>query len=500
MDKLKFPSIAACVIVTIVIIYLSGSLDHTAETTSTINQSQNNNAPAPDSGNVATPPTEQAVIDRATAPGFGDMADIKDRRLLRVLVAYSDTNFFFDGPAFMGFDYEIMREYEKYLNKNVTNESKRIVTTFIVKPFAEILDELVAGRGDIAVANLTVTAEREKRVNFTHPYIFNVNEVIVHNKAIGSLNTIEDLSGQTLHLLAGSSHMEHAKKLNVHFKDEKLVPLKLLAAQKNLSSEDILELVNANVYSMTIADDFKARAWESVLPDIIVRDDLVINSGGQIAWAVRKESVDLLESLNGFIDIIREGSLLGNIFFKRYYENSKWIDNPTLPSEISRLDKYKSVMQKYAQEYEFDWLSIAAMAYQESKLDQSKVSPAGAVGIMQIKPDTAGSDPVGIVDISIPENNINAGVKYLAYLRERYFTSPEIALEDRVDFTWAAYNAGPARIASLRELAAEKGYDPNKWFLNVERIAAREIGRETVRYVANVNKYYIAYKLAEENL
>ena len=195
-----------------------------------------------------------------------------------------------------------------------------------------------------------------------------------------------------------------------------------------------------------------------------------------------------------------KGTLLGNIFFKRYYENSKWIDNPVSQTQVSKLDKYKAVIQKYAKQYDFDWLSIAAMAYQESKLDQSKISSAGAVGIMQIKPDTAASDPVGIADITNSEDNINAGIKYLAFLRERYFSSPEIAQEDQVDFTWAAYNAGPARISQLREMAAESGYDPNKWFSNVERIAAREIGRETVRYVANVNKYYIAYKLAQENL
>jgi membrane-bound lytic murein transglycosylase MltF len=119
---------------------------------------------------------------------------------------------------------------------------------------------------------------------------------------------------------------------------------------------------------------------------------------------------------------------------------------------------------------------------------------------MQIKPETAASEPVGINDIGNSENNINAGVKYLAYLRERYFTSPDIALEDQLNFSWAAYNAGPARINKLRDMASELSYDPNKWFSNVERIAAREIGRETVRYVANVNKYYIAYKLSENKL
>ena len=479
MKKIKYLALTLCIVVTI----------------ATFFHYKNKSIEIPET----TPTAEQAVIDRVSEPAFGDIADIKERRLFRVLVAYSNTNFFFDGPAFRGFDYEIMREYEKHLNKNASNESDKIVATFIVKPFANILDELIAGRGDVAIANFTVTPEREKIVNFTEPYLSNVNEVIVQNKSVSDLNSIEDLSGQSLYLLAGSSFIKHSEQLSNELVGKDLAPLKIIEAENDLSTEDIFELINANVYSLTVADDFTAKAWQDVLPNIQVRDDLVVNSGGQIAWAVRKESVDLLTSLNEFITTIRKGSLLGNIFFKRYYENSKWIDNPISESKASRLDKYKTIIQKYAKEYEFDWLSIAAMAYQESKLDQSKVSSAGAVGIMQIKPDTAASEPVGITDISKSENNINAGVKYLAYLRKHYFSSPDIAQEDQVDFTWAAYNAGPARISKLRKLAAENGYDPNKWFSNVERIAAREIGRETVRYVANINKYYIAYKLAEEN-
>lgn len=444
--------------------------------------------------------TELAVIERISTPDFADLAEIRERRLLRVLVEYSNTNFFFDGPSFRGFDYEIMREYEKYLNKGASNESDRVVATFIVKPFSEILDDLVAGRGDIAIANLTVTPKRQEIVNFTDPYLSDVNEIIIHHKSIEGFKSIEELSGYPLYLLAGSSFIQHTELLNDQLKSKNIAPLKIIEASSGLSVEDILEMVNANVFPFTVVDDFTAHTWESVLPDIRVRDDLVVNSGGQIAWAVRKESKDLLDSLNGFIKEVRQGSLLGNIFFKRYYQDSKWIDNPTSPAEVTRLDKYKPVIQKYAQQYDFDWLSIAAMAYQESKLDQTKVSPAGAVGIMQIKPTTAASHEVGIEDITNTENNINAGVKYLAYLRERYFSTPEIAAEDKVDFTWAAYNAGPARIAELRKIAANSGYDPNIWFSNVERIAAREIGRETVRYVANINKYYIAYKLAEEKL
>ncbi len=141
---------------------------------------------------------------------------------------------------------------------------------------------------------------------------------------------------------------------------------------------------------------------------------------------------------------------------------------------------------------------MAAQAYQESQLDQRKVSPAGAVGIMQVLPSTASQKPININNVKKVENNIHAGVKYLSFLRKRYFSDPEIAPADRVDFSWAAYNAGPTRIQKLRGKAEERGYNPNKWFNNVEHLASETIGRETVDYVININKYYVSYKFALE--
>jgi membrane-bound lytic murein transglycosylase MltF len=157
----------------------------------------------------------------------------------------------------------------------------------------------------------------------------------------------------------------------------------------------------------------------------------------------------------------------------------------------------RSTIQKYARQYGFDWLKIAALGYQESGLDQNARSPRGAVGIMQILPSTAAGAQVGIADITKVDNNIHAGVKYLAFLRDRYFSNPEIKPVDRVDFTMAAYNAGPARVIQLRQSAAKEGLDPNRWFQNVEYVSRRVVGRETDQYVANIHMYYIAYLTSE---
>jgi membrane-bound lytic murein transglycosylase MltF len=112
---------------------------------------------------------------------------------------------------------------------------------------------------------------------------------------------------------------------------------------------------------------------------------------------------------------------------------------------------------------------------------------------MQLLPSTATDPNVGIPDIHEVESNIHAGTKYLRFIRDRYFSDPEMDDANQAFFSFAAYNAGPARVAQLRAKAEEAGLDPNQWFGNVEVIAAQVIGRETVQYVSNIAKYYLAY-------
>ncbi|MDG1205387.1 MAG: transglycosylase SLT domain-containing protein [Pseudomonadales bacterium] len=136
--------------------------------------------------------------------------------------------------------------------------------------------------------------------------------------------------------------------------------------------------------------------------------------------------------------------------------------------------------------------------YQESKLDQSRVSHRGAIGIMQVLPTTAKDPKVNIDNIEELENNIHAAAKYLHVIQLRYYSSPDISPWHQRLFTWAAYNAGPANVTRLRNAAARKGYDENVWFGNVEVMAAYMISREPIRYVANIHKYYTAYRLLEQ--
>ena len=186
------------------------------------------------------------------------------------------------------------------------------------------------------------------------------------------------------------------------------------------------------------------------------------------------------------------------MLFKRYYVDTRWVKNPVTERERKKLERFWPLFEKYGRRYGFDEMALAAQAYQESGLDHNKKSHRGAIGVMQLLPSTARDKNVGIPDISSIENNIHAGAKYLAFLRDRYFSSPEISGDDQLAFTWAAYNAGPAKVRRMRSRATKMGLSPNQWFDNVEYAALQMVGQETVRYVANIYKYYVAYTLAEE--
>ena len=428
----------------------------------------------------------------------GDLPEMRKRKRIRALVTYSKTDFFFHQGGAMGVQTEFLREYEKFLNKGVKRAEDRIHITFLPVRFSELLPALQQGKGDIAAAFLTITPQREKEVNFASGGKLKVGELVVTNKAVKPLENIEDLAGKTVYVLNQSSYVEHLRHLNETFRQKKLAPIRIEQADPNLLSEDILELVNSGVVAITVVDDYKARLWEQVLPDIRVHENLKVTEANTIGWATRKDNKALIRSLDAFALKIRKGTLLGNMLFKRYYRDTGWINNPVSKEELRKLEAFVALFRKYAERYDFDHLALLAQAYQESGLDHAKKSHRGAVGIMQLLPSTAADANVNIGNIRNLENNIHAGTKYLAFIRDRYFNDAAINTENRLALTWAAYNAGPARVQKMRDKAKKMGLDPDIWFSNVELAAGKMTGRETVQYVANIYKYYVAYKLASQ--
>jgi membrane-bound lytic murein transglycosylase MltF len=435
---------------------------------------------------------------KVRAQWAGDLDGILDRRFVRVLVAPSRTNFFFDRKDLRGFDVEWMTAFEKQLNAG-RKRSDKVRVVWVPTPFGELLPALKAGLGDIAIGGMTVLPSREHGIVFSDPYMTGVDEVIVHHRRLEGLKNLDDLAGRFITLRTHSSYEVHLQKISQGFSGRGLKPPVIRTIGTRLATEDILEMVNAGIVKLTVADRHLAESWAKVMPNLVVRTDLEISSGGTLAVAVRIGSPQLLESLNRFIRSNKKGTLLGNMLFTRYFNKSRWLKDPSADIEGATQEMVE-VFRKYAALYEFDWMDLVAQAFRESRLDNGKRSRAGAVGIMQIKPSTAADSNVGIKNIEILENNIHAGVKYLAFVRDRYFSDSGISAFSRLNFSLAAYNAGPRRIVGARQTAADRGLDPNQWLDNVELVVAQTVGREPVDYVRDIRAYVIALGLYDENL
>jgi len=480
----------------------SSSQDETQTVESATMDASDAQEPNPLAGTAADQPlvataTNEPVPEDVPAifePWTGDLDGMIERRVIRALVTYSQTNYFLDGPDQKGITYEALQRFEKNLNEKLQRGNLKVHVLIIPVARDQLIPGLVNGRGDLAAANLTITPERQELVDFSNPAYSNVSELVVTGPNSPELKELHDLSGQEIHVRPSSSYFASLTKLNEEFKAAGKDEATLVPADEHFEDEDLLQMVNAGLIPVIVVDSHKARLWAQIFEDIMVHSDLAVRTRGEIGWAFRKDSSKLETVVNEFIRANRQGTLLGNILIKRYYQDTKWVRKAASEGELSKLHSMIDLFQRYGRRYEFDSLMLAALGYQESRLDQSVRSSAGAVGVMQLLPSTAADPNVGIPDIHELENNIHAGTKYLDFLRNRYFDTDDMTPENQVYFTFASYNAGPARVRGLREKARAAGLDPNEWFDNVEVIAAKEIGRETVQYVANITKYHIAYQ------
>lgn len=425
---------------------------------------------------------------------LGDYPEMLKRRMIRVLIPPSKTFFFIDRGKKQGLTYEAVMAFEKFVNKKIRSKHLRIKVVAIPTTREHLLNDLRNGYGDIAAGNLTITPERLQLVDFCDPFLTGVDEVIAASTSVAPLKSLFDLSGKEVYVRKSSSYYSSLVKLNKNFVQLHKKPVRIKLADEYLEDEDLLEMVNAGLLPMIVIDNTKGRFWAKIFPKVRLYPNIKLRTGGRIAWAVRKNCPKLKKVINEFVRKNKKGTLTGNILYNRYLKNTKYITNNLKASERKKFEQTVALFKKYAHKYDFPYLLLTALAYQESGLDQKKKSAAGAIGIMQVLPRTASDKNVGISNIEQIENNIHAGSKYLRFMKDRYFSKGDLDELNSDLFTIAAYNAGPARIAKLRKEARKRGLDPNVWFNNVEVIAARRIGRETVQYVGNIYKYYVAYK------
>jgi membrane-bound lytic murein transglycosylase MltF len=470
-------------------------------------------APAEQPPKQETPTTSTSLLPDAGAgassqgalrlpTGFGkrtgDLDEMVKQRTIRALVIVNPIGFFYQNGRPQGIQFEALQEFERFVNQKEKTGKLPVKVVFLPMRPDQLEPALTEGLGDFIAHGVVITPEREQRVAFSTPIQKDVSQVVVTGPALANVSSFDDLAGQAIYVNPLMTYYDNLKKVSDERQKAGKSPLNIQAADKDLFDDDLVEMVNAGLIPATVTINGRADLWAQILPNIKSHPDLAVASGTSRAWVMRKNNPQLKQIIDEFLETHAQGTSFGNTLLRRYLQNTKWIKNSTSSAELQKFNAYVVYFKKYADEYNFDYLMLAAQGYQESLLDQDKKSHVGAVGVMQVIPKFAAANPINVPNVGNADGNIHAGVKMMRNIADTYFNDPGIDPLNKTLFTFASYNAGPNRIARLRKKAQDDGLDPNKWFGNVELEVAKEVGQETVNYVSNIYKYYVAYKLTVE--
>ena len=448
---------------------------------------------------AASGKADRRSLDVGTKAWKGDFDGMLERRSVRFYVPYSRSLYFIDKGRERGISADLIREFERWVNKKHAAElGKRPLTAVVIVATRDKLrEDLLEGHADVAVGNIKVLPELQKDVDFVAPDEKAAGvEILVTGPATPAIATIDDLSGKTVHLREVSSQTLSMKALNERFKQAGKPEAKLVYLPSALEDEDMLEMLNAGLLQAVVVDDWKAKMWAQALPKVKVHEDIVLRPKTKLGWAIRKNSPKLAAELNEFYAYYAKQAGGIPALQRQYMARVKALKDATASADQKRLLALVEIFKKYGQQYNFDPLMLAAQGYQESALNQDAKSHVGAIGVMQVMPATGAELKVG--DIRQADPNIHAGIKYMDQLMTKYFKDAKFDEQNRTLFAFASYNCGPGNVSKMRKEAEKRGLDPNQWFNNVEIVTAEKIGIETTTYVRNIFKYYAAYKLVTE--
>jgi membrane-bound lytic murein transglycosylase MltF len=430
-------------------------------------------------------------------PQPGDLDNILQRKELRALVVYERGFFFFDKGLERGVLVNQLQGFERWLNQTyLAKDPIKLKVVYVPVRQDKLLDYLAEGRGDMVAANLTVTQGRLEQVSFTQPVIAPIEEWVVSQKDLPAFNRITQLSGRRIWVRESSSYYESLQHLNRLLRELGLPPVYIETVPEYLQDGDLLEMVAAGLVPLTVTDSFKGRIWLDMLPGLKAHKLVPLRDNGKSAWALPKHSTGLLDAANRYLAKTDSRRLYSDLMLRRLLSQSDPMSNLLATERLSRLTRIRTVLEKYAKQYQLDWLMLAALAYKESGLDPGARSPGGAIGLMQLRPVAGAEVGINGARLATLEGNVEAACRYLRFLLDTYFQDPKIDVLNRHLLALAAYNAGPNRLQSLRDKAAGQGLDPDVWFGNVEQLVAKEVGQGPINYVGTIYKYYVAYRFS----
>lgn len=415
-----------------------------------------------------------------------DLTAIERTGELRVLVNQSrHSSGEWNGQA-LGIEYQRLQAFARYLQHQPGGRPLRLV--FVPKAKDDLLAALQRGEGDLVAPGETLLPPPHSAL-IAASVAAPASLVVVGGRGQRLPRHLEQLAGRRVVLPQGSAAGPALERLNVQLEKRRLRPVQIEWADPTLAVEDVLELTQAGIYPLSVVEAGLAHRWARVLSRLRVADRVVVAHDQPQLWYLRAPAHRLAERIRAFAR--QPQARDDDQAFRQAYARRYQVRDPLQAHDRKRLAQVRPLLQRYAKAYDFDWLTLAAMAYKESGLDPHARGAGRAAGLLQITPRAARS--VGVRKLHSAEDNVKAATRYLARLRREFFSSPRLAERERRAFTLAAYNLGPERVQALRVKARKQGLDGDRWFFQVERIAAEEVGIGVVNYVASVNKYRVAF-------
>lgn len=452
---------------------------------------------------------KKSVIGNSVSDGQkGDQNYFYNKDTLHALVDNSLTSYYiYKGQPF-GFEYEMMALFAK--------ENNMVLKITIIRDAAHILDSLNAGKGDIAAANLTITRERLQKANFTK-YLFRTRQVLVqklpNHRQKMTRDQIEkhlirdrlDLDGKSIYLRPNTSYYE---RLN-NFIRETNTQLNIETVADSILTEELIEMVSSGKIDYTISDENKAKMYISYIDNIDISTPISLSE--PIGWAVNKNTGSLLKQLNTWITNSK-GSLTYNIIWNKYFNlthKEQRIVNKVMKTYAKgQLSPYDNLIKQYAKQIDWNWILLTSQMDKESQFNPKTVSNRGAIGLMQVLPNTAKSFGISKKQLFVPEYSIKAGTRQIVWLRKQW----EKSIADSVEvirFILGSYNVGIGHVKDAQRLAEKHGYNPNKWEGNTAKMLIYKSkpqyfndpvvkygycrGSEPVNYVETIFRNYNLY-------
>lgn len=446
----------------------------------------------PQAANAREPGPQQHVSTSKAR----DLEQIRATKVLRVLVNQSRNSSGEVKGEPVGVEYYRLRALEHALNARAA-DGQEIALKIIPRAKEQLLGALQRGEGDLAAPGELLDPSLVRGVDASAPVLDQVPLQLVGRKGERSYSRVEQLSGRTIALTTASAAGPAIQVINQQLALRKRPPIKVEWVDPTLAVEDVLEMVQAGIYPLTVVERPIAQRWARVMPRLRVDSKLSLARPDAMRWYVRQDAPLFKAAVDRFLASYRAPDNQ-NAAFERIYRRQYRVHNPLARKDRQRLESVRAVLQKHGSDQQFDWLNLAALAFKESTLDPKARGIGGAHGLMQITPSAA--QRVGVSNTSTVDGNVQASARYLALIRRKFFASPQLNERERMAFILAAYNLGPERVQAMRAEARRRGLNGNQWFFQTERVAMEQVGMGPVNFVNSVNKYYLAFNRERASL